>query len=60
MMQVPFVGNLNTVFVVAIGLGMLIILLTMVLNIYNSVKEHNTERPGLIPMVLPGWYFTVL
>ena len=44
MMQVPFVGNLNTVFVVAIGLGMLIILLTMVLNIYNSVKEHNTEK----------------
>ena len=44
MMQVPFVGNLNTVFVVAIGLGRLIILLTMVLNIYNSVKEHNTEK----------------
>lgn len=44
MMQVPFVGNLNTVFVVAIGLGMLIILLTMVLNIYNSMKEHNTEK----------------
>lgn len=44
MMQVPFIGNLNTVFVVAIGLGMLIILLTMVLNIYNSVKEHNTEK----------------
>ena len=44
MMQVRFLGNLNTVFVVAIGLGMLIILLTMVLNIYNSVKEHNTEK----------------
>ena len=59
MMQVPFVGNLNTVFVVAIGLGMLIILLTMVLNIYNRVKEHNTEKTwfdtnGVAGLVLYG------
>ncbi len=44
MIQVPFVGNLNTVFVIAIALGMGIILLTMVLNIVNSLREHNAEK----------------
>lgn len=44
MMKVPFIGNLNTVFVIAIALGMGIILLTMVLNIRNSLREHNTEK----------------
>jgi len=44
MMKVPFIGSLNTVFVVAIALGMGIILLTMVLNIRNSIREHNTEK----------------
>lgn len=44
MMQLPFIGNLNTVFVVAIALGMGIVLLTMVLNIINSLRSHNTEK----------------
>lgn len=41
MTQLPFIGNLNTVFVVAIALGMGIILLTMLLNIANSVRNHD-------------------
>lgn len=44
MMQLPFIGNLNTVFVVAIALGMGIVLLTMVLNIINSLRAHDTEK----------------
>ena len=44
MMELPFIGRLNTVFVVAIAIGMGIILLTMVLNIINSVREKDTEK----------------
>lgn len=43
MTNLPFIGKLNTVFVVAIAIGMGIILLTMVLNIINNVKTHNIE-----------------
>lgn len=44
MTQLPFIGNLNTVFVVAVALGMGIILLTMVLNIINSLRSHDPEK----------------
>ena len=44
MMDLPFIGKLNTVFVVAIAIGMGIILLTMILNIINSVREKDTEK----------------
>ncbi len=44
MMQLPFIGNLNTVFVVAVALGMGIVLMTMVLNVKNSLRSHNVEK----------------
>ena len=44
MTNLPFVGRLNTVFVVAIAIGMGIILLCMVLNIINSVRSHDVEK----------------
>lgn len=44
MTSLPFIGKLNTVFIVAISIGMGIILLTMVLNIVNSIRSHDTER----------------
>lgn len=44
MTELPFIGKLNTVFVVAISIGMGIILLTMVLNIINSIREKNAEK----------------
>lgn len=44
MTNLPFIGKLNTVFVVAVGLGMLIILMCMVLNIVNSLRSHDTEK----------------
>ena len=44
MIDVPFIGKLNTVFIVAIGFGMVLILITMNMNIINSVKSHNKEK----------------
>lgn len=44
MTSLPFIGRLNTVFIVAISIGMGIILLTMVLNIINSIRSRDPER----------------
>lgn len=44
MTNLPFIGKLNTVFVVAIAIGMGIILLCMVLNIINSARSHDVEK----------------
>ena len=44
MTSLPFIGKLNTVFVVAIGIGMAVILLCMILNIINSLREKDMEK----------------
>ncbi len=44
MMNLPFIGNLNTVFVVAVALGMGIVLMTMVLNVLNSLRFQDVEK----------------
>ena len=44
MVNVPFIGKLNTVFIVAIGFGMVLILITMILNIINAIKSKDKER----------------
>lgn len=44
MVNLPFIGKLNTVFVVAVMIGMGIILMCMVLNIINGVRAHDTEK----------------
>lgn len=44
MMKVPFIGTLNTVFVVAIIFGMFLILLTMIFHIINAIKTRDTEN----------------
>ena len=44
MVNVPFIGKLNTVFIVAIGFGMALILVTMILNIINAIKSKDKER----------------
>lgn len=43
MMLVPGLGNMNTVFVVAIVFGMFLILITMIFHIINAVKLHDAE-----------------
>lgn len=44
MTNLPFIGKLNTVFVVAVALGMGIILLTMILNMINSLRTKDMEK----------------
>jgi len=44
LIQVPFVGKLNTVFIVAIAFGMFIIMLSMVIHIINAVKAKDIEN----------------
>ena len=44
MMTVPFVGKLNTVFIIAIGFGMGIILICMIFNIINSWRAGDIEK----------------
>lgn len=65
MMNVPFIGKLNTVFIVAIGFGMILIIITMIMNIINSVKAHDKERllfdtNGLAGLVFYGALTAVL
>ncbi len=44
MTKLPFIGNLNTVFVVAVAMGMFIVLMTMILNVINSLRTHDVEK----------------
>lgn len=41
MMTLPFVGKLNTVFIVSVAFGMGLIILAMLLHIVNAVREHD-------------------
>lgn len=42
MTSLPFVGQLNTVFIIAIGFGMALNILVMIFQIINAIKSHNT------------------
>ncbi len=59
MTNLPFIGTLNTVFIVTIALGMGLILLTMVFHIINAVKakkmgEALFDTNGVAGMVFYG------
>ena len=43
MTELPFIGSMNTVFVVAIAFGMFMILTTLIINIMSEVKTHETK-----------------
>lgn len=43
MTNLPMIGRLNTVFIVAVAFGMGLILLTMIFHIINAVKNHDFE-----------------
>ncbi|MBS5955332.1 V-type ATP synthase subunit I [Lacrimispora xylanolytica] len=57
MTNLPFIGRLNTVFIVAVLLGMGIILLTMILNIINSYRSRDPERTFFDTNGLAGFVF---
>ena len=44
MITVPFVGKLNTVFIVAIAFGMFMIIISMIFHIINAIKAHDIEN----------------
>ncbi len=58
MTTLPFIGKLNTVFIVAVAFGMGIILLSMLFHIINAKKAHDTEalldQNGIAGLVFYG------
>ena len=57
LVAIPFIGTLNTVFIVAIGFGMFLILVTMIFHIINAVKARDTENIWFDHNALAGLVF---
>jgi len=57
MTNLPFIGKLNTVFIVAVAMGMGIILLTMILNIINAYKAHEPVESWFDTNGIAGFVF---
>ena len=57
MTAVPFVGKLNTVFVVAVGFGMFLILICMIFNIINSFRNGDVEKTWFDANAVAGLVF---
>lgn len=57
MTTLPFIGQLNTVFVVAIAFGMFLILLSMVLHIINNIRMHDKENAFFDANGIAGFVF---
>lgn len=57
MTNLPFIGRLNTVFIVAVAMGMGIILLTMILNIINAYKAHEPVESWFDTNGIAGFVF---
>ncbi len=57
MMTLPFIGKMNTVFVVAIAFGMFLILFTMILQVINAIKQKNIEGIFFDTNGLAGFIF---
>ncbi|NLG03624.1 MAG: ATPase [Clostridia bacterium] len=57
MTQIPFIGKINYIFIVAIGFGMFLILLSMIFNMINSLKEKNLEKGVFDTNGIAGFVF---
>lgn len=57
MTELPFIGSLNTVFVVSVAFGMGMILLTMIFNIVLSFKNHDLENAYFDTNGIAGFVF---
>lgn len=57
MTTLPFIGRLNTVFVVAVAFGMFLILTTMIFHIINGLKAKDTENTWFDTNGLAGFVF---
>lgn len=57
MMELPFIGRMNTVFIIAIVFGMFMILFTMILHIAIAVKSKDTENVLFDGNAISGFVF---
>lgn len=57
MINLPFVGQLNTVFIVAVAFGMALILLAMIFQMINAKKHGDTENLLFSPNGIAGFIF---
>ena len=57
MTSLPLIGRLNTVFVTAIGIGMCMILLCMLLNVLNGIRQHDKGRIWIDTNGVTGFVF---
>ena len=57
MRTVPFVGNINTVFLVAIGAGMGLLLVTMIINMVNRLRVREPGEALFDANGLTGMFF---
>ena len=59
MTTLPFLGKLNTVFIVAVAFGMLLIMIAMVLHIFNAVRSKDIEGTWFDPNGVAGLVFYI-
>ncbi len=59
MTTLPFLGKLNTVFIVAVAFGMLLIIVAMVLHIINALKSRDIESAWFDPNGAAGLIFYI-
>lgn len=57
MSTLPFIGSINTVFVVAIAFGMALILITMIIHIINGLRAKDVEATYLDTNGIAGLVF---
>ncbi len=57
MSKVPVIGSLNTVFVAAIGVGMMLVLLTMIFHMINAIITKDFLNTYLDNNALAGFLF---
>ncbi len=57
MTELPMLGSLNTVFVIAVAFGMVVILIAQVMHIINALKAKDTENKWFDANGLAGLVF---
>lgn len=65
MIELPFLGRLNTVFVVSVAFGMFIIIVAMILHIINAARAHDVgdtlfDANGIAGLVFYGAVVAVI
>lgn len=59
MTTLPFLGKLNTVFIVAVAFGMFLVMVAMVLHIINAIKSKDIENAWFDANGLAGLVFYI-